>query len=70
MADHVFGVISPGDALDAIEQFCGFGKTRSLAVRQIDLGGIAVMIIRLFSPSRVRNIFICNRSGVLALRPG
>src|SRR6266851_5240730 len=42
VADHVFGrELHLGDALDAIEQLCGFGETRSLAVRQVDLGRIA-----------------------------
>src|SRR5579859_2744638 len=42
MADHVFGgKPNLGNALDAVEQLGRFGKPRGLAIRQVDLGGIA-----------------------------
>jgi len=73
MADHVFGRgISPGRCpRPPSSNFCGFGKTRSLAVRQIDLGGIAgddhpAVLAKAAS----ENIFICIGRGVLRFVQG
>ena len=60
MADDVFrGEFHLRNALDAVEQLAASARPEGCPFGRSTCDGSPVMIMRLFSPSRVRNIFIC-----------